>query len=128
MPLVLSTQTGLVSPQFHCVFDEDFDTVKKEQADTSIWKIKAHLQEAKEIATEKITPSLLVSAPKHQLALSLPLYGRDIPQALQDLSKLLPDVPASAHGPEEPSIPPDEEPTPTTPDRIPSTKQGCRAT
>ena len=39
VPLVLSTQTGLVSPQFHCVFDDDFDTVKKEQADTSIWKI-----------------------------------------------------------------------------------------
>ena len=36
VPLVLSTQTGLVSPQFHCVFDDDIDTVKKEQADTSI--------------------------------------------------------------------------------------------
>ena len=48
IPLVLSTQTGLVSPQFHCVFDNDFDTVKKEQANTSIWKTKAHLQEANE--------------------------------------------------------------------------------
>ena len=47
VPLVLSMQTGLVSPQFHCVFDDDFDTVKKEQADTCIWKIKAHSQEAK---------------------------------------------------------------------------------
>ena len=47
-PLVLSTQTGLVSPQFHCVFDDDFDTVKKEQSDTSIGKTKVHLQEAKE--------------------------------------------------------------------------------
>ena len=28
VPLVLSTQTGLVSPQFHCVLDDDFDTVK----------------------------------------------------------------------------------------------------
>ena len=36
IPLILSTQTGLVSPQFRCVFDEDFDTVKKEQHDTSI--------------------------------------------------------------------------------------------
>ena len=48
IPLVLSTQTRLVSPHFHCVFDDDFDTVKKEQADMSIWKTKAHLQEAKE--------------------------------------------------------------------------------
>ena len=48
VPLVLSTQTRLISPQFHCVFNDDFNTVKKEQADTSIWKVKAHLQEAKE--------------------------------------------------------------------------------
>ena len=62
VPFVLSTQTGLVSPQFHCVFDDDFDTVKKEQADMSIWKIKAHLQEAKEKVLEKSTRSSLVSA------------------------------------------------------------------
>ena len=43
VPLILSTQTGLVSPQFHCVFDDNSDTVKREQANTSIWKIKAHL-------------------------------------------------------------------------------------
>ena len=114
MPLVLSTQTGLVSPQYHCVFDDDFDTVKKEQADTSIWKIKAHLQEAKEIMMEKTTRSSLISGPTHQPTSPLPPYGRDIPQALQDLSQLLPDVPAAGHQPEEPSIPPAEEPTPTT--------------
>ena len=97
VPLVLSTQTGLVSPQFHCVFDDVFDTVKKEQADMNIWKIKAHLQEDKEIVTEKTTRSSLVSTPKHQPASSLPPYGRDIPQALQDLSQLLLDIPATAH-------------------------------
>ena len=105
VPLVLSTQTGLVSQQFHCVFDDDFDTVKKEQADTSIWKIKAHLQEAKEIVTEKTTRSLLISAPTHQPTSPLPPYSRDILQALQDLFQLLPDVPATGHQPEEPSIP-----------------------
>ena len=115
VPLVLSTQTGLVSPQFHGVFDDDFDTVKKEQADTSIWKIKAHLQEAKEQVLEKSTRSSLVSAPKNQPAPSLPPYGQDIPQALQDLSHLLLDIPAAAHEPEESSIPPAEEPTPITP-------------
>ena len=47
VPLVLSTQTGLISPQFHCVFDDDFDTVWKEQANMRIWKSKAHLQDAK---------------------------------------------------------------------------------
>ena len=111
VPLILSTQTGLVSPQFHCVFDDDFDTVKKGQADTSIWKIKAHLQEAKEQVLEKSTRSALVSAPTNQPTPSLPSYGRDIPQTLQDLSHLLPDIPAASHKPEEPSITPDEEPT-----------------
>ena len=86
VPLVLSTQTSLVSPQFHCVFDNNFDTVRKEQADTSIWKIKAHLQESKENVTKTTTQSSLISIPKNQLMPSLPLYGRDIPQALQDLS------------------------------------------
>ena len=70
-PLILSTQTGLVSPQFHCVFDDNFDTVKREQADTRIWKIKAHLQEAKERAAEVTTQSSLISGPKHQPATSL---------------------------------------------------------
>ena len=113
VPLVLSTQTGLVSPQFHCVFDDDFDTVGKEQADMSIWKTKAHLQETKERVTESTTQSSLVSGPKHQLATSLPPYSRDIPQALQDLSQLLPDAPATEDNgqPEQPSTPPTEEPT-----------------
>ena len=97
------------------MFDDDFDTVKKEQADTSIWKIKAHLQEAKEQVLKKSTRSSLVSAPTNQPAPSLPSYGRDILQALQDLSHLLPDIPAAAHEPEEPSIPPAEGPTPITP-------------
>ena len=113
VPLVLSTQTGLVSPQFHCIFDDDFDTVNKEQADTSAWKVKAHLQEAKERAAEVTTQSSLISSPKHQPATSLRLYGRDIPQALQDLSQLLPDAPATTDGDQvlaSPTSPP-EEPT-----------------
>ena len=96
--LVLSTQTGLISPQYHCVFDDDFDTVKKEQADTSIWKVKAHLQEAKEQAAEVTTQSSLISGPNYQPTTSLRPYGRDIPQALQDLSQLLPDTPATTDG------------------------------
>ena len=111
--LVLSTQTGLVSPQFHCVFDNNFDTVGKEQADMSIWKTKAHLQETKERVTESTTRSSLISGPKHQPATSLPPYCRDIPQALQDLSQLLLDAPATEDDqqPEEPSTPLTEEPT-----------------
>ena len=72
--------------------------MKKEQADTSVWKVKAHLQEAKERAAEVTTQSALISGPKHQPATSLRPYGRDIPQALQDLSQLLPDAPATTDG------------------------------
>ena len=45
--------------------------------------------------------------------MSLPLYDRDIPQALQDLSRLLPDAPTTEDNgqPEEPLAPPMEEPT-----------------
>ena len=113
VPLVLSTQTRLISPQFHCVFDDNFDTVKKEQADTSIWKVKAHLQEAKERAAKVTTQSSLISGPKHQPATSLRPYGRDIPQALQDLSQLLPDAPAPTDGDQVQDSPalPMEEPT-----------------
>ena len=87
--------------------------VRKEQADTSIWKIKAHLHESKERVTETTTRSSLISSPKNQPVNSLLLYGRDIPQALQDLSQLLPHVPAleEDHQPEDPSIPPTEDPT-----------------
>ena len=103
----------MVSPQLHCVFDDDFDMVKKEQSDTSIWKTKAHLQEAKERATEVTTRSLLISGPKHQPSTSLPPYCRDLPQALQDLSQLLLDAPTTEDDsqPEELSNPPTVEPT-----------------
>ena len=40
VPLVLSTQTGLVSPQFHCVFNNTFNTIKNEKQDTSVWQRK----------------------------------------------------------------------------------------
>ena len=59
IPLILSTQTGLVSPQFHCVFDNEFDTVKKERHDTSVWERKVHLQATQDklqAATVKVMP------------------------------------------------------------------------
>ena len=113
VPLILSTQTGLVSPQFHCVFDDNFDTVKRKQANPSILKIKAHLQEAKEQAAEVTTQSLLISGPNHQPVTSLRPYVRDIPQAFQDLSRLLPDAPTTTEGGQvpDPPVPPTEEPT-----------------
>jgi len=42
--LVLNTQTGLVSPQFHLVYDDNFDTVAKDAKFQSLWQHKAKLQ------------------------------------------------------------------------------------
>ena len=44
VPLVLNTQTGLVSPQFHLIYDDDFDTVKRDAKFKSLWQIKAKIQ------------------------------------------------------------------------------------
>ena len=44
VPLILNTQTGLVSPQFHLIYDDDFDTVKRDVKFKSLWQIKARLQ------------------------------------------------------------------------------------
>jgi hypothetical protein len=44
VPLVLNTQTGLVSPQFHCIYDDAFDTSKRDTQFESQWQRKAKLQ------------------------------------------------------------------------------------
>ena len=54
VPLILSTQTGLLSPQFHCVFDDHFDTIQTEQYDMSQWHKKVHLQVWKEAMTSAL--------------------------------------------------------------------------
>ena len=86
--------------------------MKKEQADP-----KAHLQEAKERVAETTTQSSLISGPTHQPMNSLRPYGRDIPQALQDLSQLLPDAPAPTDGDQvqdSPALPTEEPAGPVT--------------
>lgn len=44
VPLVLNTQTGLVSPQFHVIYDDNFDTVIRDRLFESLWQYKAKLQ------------------------------------------------------------------------------------
>jgi hypothetical protein len=43
VPLVLNTQTGNVSPQFHCIFDDDFSSCKTDARFQSLWQQKAKL-------------------------------------------------------------------------------------
>jgi hypothetical protein len=49
VPLVLNTQTGLVSPQFHSIYDDSFDTCKKDMKFESLWQRKAKLQTAADL-------------------------------------------------------------------------------
>ena len=83
VPLILSTQTGLVSPQFHCVFDDQFETVKNEPNNTALWQRKAHFTK---LATDK-TNDLLISTPTHTQAPTprLTPYASEILTALLQL-------------------------------------------
>ena len=41
VPLILNTRTGNVTPQFHCLYDDDFDTCKRDTKFISLWQHKA---------------------------------------------------------------------------------------
>lgn len=43
VPLVLNTQTGHVTPQFHCIYDDAFATCKRDAKFQSLWQFKAKL-------------------------------------------------------------------------------------
>ena len=99
---------GLVSPQFHCVFDDRFETVKNEPNDTSLWQHKAHFTK---LASDK-TNNLLISTPTHTQAPTprLSPYASEFPAALLQLPD--PPVPQAnnepgqADTPESPVAPP----------------------
>jgi hypothetical protein len=40
--LALSLQSGCVSPQYHCIFDNNFETLKEYKLSTSQWQQRAH--------------------------------------------------------------------------------------
>ena len=45
MPLVLNTHTANISLQFHCTYDNEFSTCKRNVKFTSEWQYRAKLQE-----------------------------------------------------------------------------------
>ena len=87
VPLILSTQTSLVSPHFHCIFDDNFETVRKEVQDTSVLQCKAHIQHNEETIRGTTSCDQLVA--QNRSTPSLSHYGNDIPQALLHLPKFL---------------------------------------
>ena len=106
VPLVLNTRTGLVSPQFHVVFDDNFDTVSRDKHFTSLWQQKARLQDAPIPDRTPVLPTATTVAPS-----SLPDYQHStIPTAFHtpwdtpaqaDNASLTAPSPADASGPSE---------------------------
>ena len=43
VPLVLNTSSGNVSPQFHCIYDDEFATCRRDVKFQSVWQAKARL-------------------------------------------------------------------------------------
>ncbi|CAJ1954060.1 unnamed protein product [Cylindrotheca closterium] len=116
VPLVLNTKTGFVSPQFHCIYDDGFDTCKRDVHFTSAWQRKAqlHLDEQKKPKTLLSTTNLFARNPGEK-EVPLPIVPQFITQwddgpslgdltddldSNLDLSSVAPTVP--------PPAPPDE--------------------
>jgi hypothetical protein len=91
VPLVLNTQTGLVSPQFHRIYDSQFNTCKQDAKFISLWQFKAKLQGRPRLSTverNNILPT--IGSP-------LPTYINWPPLASEDVLRwftILWDLPA----------------------------------
>ena len=72
-PLVLNMQTGNISPQFHCLFDPDFNTCKHDVKFQSLWKHKSKLQ-----TDRKPTPSATSPAQPHMATINFFELALDI--------------------------------------------------
>jgi hypothetical protein len=44
VPLILNTQSGNVLPQFHCIYDDEFATCKRDVKFKSLWQFKVKFQ------------------------------------------------------------------------------------
>ena len=73
VPLVLNTKTGLVSPQFHCIYDDAFDTCKRDIHFTSLWQRKAQLHRDKKRNKFTTIPSTKLFERDQTPPISVPL-------------------------------------------------------
>ena len=80
VPLVLNTQTGLVSPQYHVIYDDHFDTVTRDATFESLWQSKAQLQEHSQELLDR-TETLSTDSTIHSQNLKEPT--KQIPENLR---------------------------------------------
>jgi len=103
--LVLSLSTGNVSPQYHVLFDDLFETVTKENAQylpKSEWQVKAHFQRARRTKEALMTPDVSILPPTIRPPapppVVTPILTPEIKQVFLDQPILEPepDIPGSA--------------------------------
>jgi hypothetical protein len=66
VPLILNTQTGNVSPQFHCIYDDEFKTCKRDAQFKSLWQMKAKLRSKKK-STDRFDALPTVPLPQQRV-------------------------------------------------------------
>ena len=70
VPLVLNNSSGNVSPQFHCLYDDSFDTCQRDFKFNSIWQNKAKLCRDKVSSVTPLSPTLVYFnvLPQHNIS------------------------------------------------------------
>jgi len=121
---MLNTQTGLVSPQFHVVFDDNFDTVGHDAKFESLWQNKAKLLET-ELADDHL--DRLSTQPDRDQPTRLPGLS-NIPESLLQLPGILTDMFPSEGAPaldDDPPLPEQAEQVTPEPEGAPDSPDGA---
>ena len=128
VPLVLNTSTACVSPQFHCLYDDEFATCKQDVKFRSYWQYKAKLKEGNQSLIELLTNNSTDSLPSPQNfeppKIDLPIiFNPPSVTAEPSLTTITPVhihlLPVQKPIPSQLSSPPLENPTPT-PSNVPT--------
>ena len=88
VPLVLNTKTGNVTPQFHCLYDDEFASCKRDAKFNSVWQAKAKLFDYVPIkapppAEPPPTPKTVYFEPEKQHPIAPPVETSTLPEEFQ---------------------------------------------
>ena len=96
VPLVLNTSSGNVSPQFHCIYDDEFATCRRDVKFQSVWQDKARL--SSDTSSTIIKPTIINIlttvdfTPDIQHCTSPPTHTSTLPSAVQYQWDTAPDT------------------------------------
>ena len=131
--LVLNTQPGNVSPQFHCIYDENLNTCHRDSRFKYLWQGKAKLQTI--LKYEKHIVDVLPTSTSTSSGIGLPESDGPLPRFVvpwdiedtMDKNAAAP-VPNNAAQTPEPPVPVKQLLPPNVPENDPviTTRSGCR--